>query len=247
MNTQDSVVVSEDSDTTKQTQESSAEDTSQNVSTEAENDRSLKPAVRDIVEKFARLSSQEQSQKISNLEGTTARQEQKDAAKIIREMFDVQETMTQSNEDKTVELQKKIDEQKAVEEKLNQSQDRYTEVVERLDREERNQFIKQFLLNNKIDAEVDHVLEDKKFWESFYSTKDAKLEMSKRVNLAMLESYALDKSWIEKQKFAQSTGGMATGNAGSVQKKKMSIKDMKDMSLHEYEASKGLELTNFSK
>lgn len=251
MNTKDTSAVS--SDDTAEPLESSTDDAATTTTGDdaassddkKDDGRSLTPATQEIVENFSKLTDQQKIDKLSNLEGSTARTDQRDAAKVIREMFQVPEG-TAKTEPTTTDAdllhQKRIDELNALEEKLTSGS---VKLTERLDREERKKGIKDYLDDNKIDASADIVLSDPKFWKNFISTQDSNLPINKRTKYAMMDCYGTDKSWFERQKKAASTSGMATGTS-TKSTAKVDVQAMidNDMTMEEYEQTHGLEASN---
>lgn len=234
MNTQDTSASDDATNSPGSSQDDSQEDTgTENQTTEdssqEEDTRSLKPDVQNILDNFDTLSEEKQAEKLANLEGQTARPSQRDAAKLIREMYDITPSEKKETQDTAVS-DEKLEEMRKLEQSISEKADM---VGNHYSSQEKSKHIDLFLTKNKVDASPDTVLRDKKFVAAYLENRDIK-DVAKRTMLSMTEVYGADSDWIQKQHRAAS-GGMASGGAAP-EKKKLSLKDYQTMTTAEWEA-----------
>ena len=210
------------------------------VGTTTTDDRVLPPEVKTILDNFETRSSQKQQEILKNLEGPTARKEQREAAALIREMYSFAEPQNKQEGSENTDLAEQLAEMRKIKAEIDEA--KQTTLLER-DSTLKEKTIRNYLATHKIDADIDDVLGDRNFVKNFLSNKD--LPMDKRVKLSMVDTYGGNTDWLSDRKNKTAIGqSSSSGNSGFKEPK--GLKALGETNLEQWAKQKGFGAVNYS-
>lgn len=195
-------------------------------------DRVLPPEVQTILDNFETRSPQKQQEILKNLEGPTARKEQREAAALIREMYSFAEPVAQNTTEDASEIAQQLAEMRRIKAEIDEA--KQATLAER-DGTLKEKAIRNYLSTHKIDADIDDVLGDRNFVKHFLENRE--LPMEKRVKLAMVDTYGGNADWLSDRK--NKTAMTRSSSSGSTYKAPKGLKELGAVNLDEWAKAKG--------